>query len=106
VINHSDIAAASGNKVNAGAYYLGRPWREYARVVVQDTKISNVINSAGWATWNKGDNRTSSVYFGEFGNSGSGAGAKRVGFAKQLGQAVSMETVLGPTKWMDKKWVP
>jgi pectinesterase len=105
VINRSDIAAASGNSVSGGAYYLGRPWRAYARVVIQNTKISHVINAAGWTIWNKGDERTSNVYFAEFGNTGSGAGAKRVGFAKKLNQAVSMETVLGVSKWVDKNWM-
>ena len=106
VINRSDISVASGHSVKSGAYYLGRPWRAYARVVVQNTKLSNVINSAGWTTWNKGDERTSNVYFGEHANTGSGASSKRVGFAKNLRDAVSMESVLGSyQKWADKTWM-
>lgn len=31
VINNSTIGAASGQSVSNGAYYLGRPWEDYAR---------------------------------------------------------------------------
>jgi pectinesterase len=75
-------------------------------VVIQNTKLSSVVNGAGWSIWNNGDERTSNVYFGEHGNTGSGAGAKRVGFAKGLKESVSMDAVLGSwQKWVDRKWV-
>ena len=51
VFNSCNIAAASGNSVPNGAYYLGRPWGQYARVVFQKTSMSAVINSAGWSVW-------------------------------------------------------
>ncbi|KAK0629036.1 family 8 carbohydrate esterase [Bombardia bombarda] len=65
VFNGCTIAAASGNTVTKGAYYLGRPWAAYARVVVQKTSMTSVINSAGWRIWNTGDERTSNVVFGD-----------------------------------------
>jgi pectinesterase len=89
------VAAASGNSVTAGAYYLGRPWSEYARVVFQDTTMSDVINSAGWHIWNTGDERTSDVLFGEYGNSGDGASGTRASFATKLSAAVPIATILG-----------
>ncbi|KAM5354783.1 hypothetical protein ACJ41O_001429 [Fusarium nematophilum] len=94
VFNNCNIAAASGNSVSNGAYYLGRPWREYARVVFQRTSMTSVINSAGWRIWNTGDERTGNVLFGEYSNSGSGASGTRASFAKKLSSAVDIKTIL------------
>ncbi|KAI0133770.1 family 8 carbohydrate esterase [Xylariales sp. AK1849] len=95
VFNNCDIAAADGNSVTSGAYYLGRPWGAYARVVFQETTMSDVINAAGWVIWNTGDERTSDVLFGEYDNSGSGASGTRASFATKLSSAVSIATILG-----------
>ncbi|OHW99983.1 pectinesterase, partial [Colletotrichum incanum] len=95
VFNNCNIAAASGNTVSNGAYYLGRPWREFAQVVFQKTSMSGVINSAGWKIWNDGDPRTSSVLFGEYQNSGIGSQGTRASFSKKLGSAVSISSILG-----------
>ncbi|CAO2652922.1 Nn.00g023330.m01.CDS01 [Neocucurbitaria sp. VM-36] len=107
VINKSKIAAASGNTVKAGAYYLGRPWRNYARVVFQSTSMTNVINAAGWKIWNTGDERTDKVEFGEYGNSGDGSKGTRASFSKKLSAAVSISTVLGSdyTSWVDTTYL-
>ncbi|KAF4464051.1 pectinesterase precursor [Fusarium albosuccineum] len=94
VFNNCDVAAASGNSVSNGAYYLGRPWREFARVVFQKTSLSSVINSAGWKNWNTGDDRTSNVLFGEYSNTGSGASGNRASFSQKLSSAVSISTIL------------
>ncbi|KAK4232526.1 putative pectinesterase [Podospora fimiseda] len=95
VFNRCTVAAASGNNVANGAYYLGRPWREYARVVFQNSQLSSVINSAGWKIWNNGDPRTSNVYFGEYGNSGAGASGTRASFATKMSRPVTIDAVLG-----------
>ncbi|KPM35298.1 hypothetical protein AK830_g11284 [Neonectria ditissima] len=95
VFNDCDIAAADGQSVTAGAYYLGRPWREFASVVFQSTSMSNVINSAGWSVWNSGDPRTGSVLFGEFANTGAGASGTRASFATKLSSAVAISDILG-----------
>ncbi|OAL03475.1 pectin lyase-like protein [Phaeosphaeriaceae sp. SRC1lsM3a] len=107
VINKSKVSAASGNNVPAGAYYLGRPWRNYARVVFQSTSMTNVINGAGWKNWNSGDDRTDKVEFGEFGNSGDGSKGSRAGFSKKLGSAISITTVLGSDykNWVDASYL-
>lgn len=77
------------------AYYLGRPWAQYARVVFQRSSLSSVINPGGWRIWNTGDERTGNVLFGEFGNTGAGAVGTRADFATELASAVKMEMVLG-----------
>lgn len=95
VFNNCDIAAASGNTVTAGAFYLGRPWGAYARVVFQKTSMSAVINSAGWHVWSTSDERTDDVTFAEYDNTGTGASGTRASFASTLSSAVSISTVLG-----------
>jgi pectinesterase len=94
VLDHCSIAAKSGVTVPKGAYYLGRPWGDYARVAVQDTTMSNVINAQGWHIWNTGDENTDHVTFGEFGNTGDGAAGTRK-FETKLSKAVAITDVLG-----------
>ncbi|KAK2052433.1 pectinesterase [Colletotrichum caudatum] len=95
VFNSCTIAAAAGNTVPAGAYFLGRPWAQFAQVVFQRTSMSDAINSAGWTTWNTGDERTGNVLFGEYQNTGAGSQGTRAAFAKQLGSAVPISDILG-----------
>lgn len=109
VINKSRVGAAPGNSVKDGAYYLGRPWRNYARVVFQQTEMSKVINGAGWSVWNEGDERTDKVYFAESGNTGAGASGSRAPFSKKIASPVKIETVLGAgyasAKYVDAKYL-
>ncbi|TQN65504.1 Pectinesterase [Colletotrichum shisoi] len=95
VFNGCTVAAADGNKVTDGAFYLGRPWREYAQVTFQSTSMTGVINSAGWKVWNDDDPRTSNVLFGEYKNTGIGSQGTRASFAKKLDSAVSISSILG-----------
>ncbi|CAI6337611.1 unnamed protein product [Periconia digitata] len=103
VINKSTVTGNSG----AGTYYLGRPWRNYSRVVFQNTALSNVINGAGWSTWQSADPRTDKVTYGEFGNTGDGARGTRANFSKKLSSAVSIETILGSSyrDWVDTSYL-
>ncbi|KAF2267358.1 pectin lyase-like protein [Lojkania enalia] len=107
VINKGTIAAASGNSVKPQAYYLGRPWRSYARVVFQSTNMTNVVNSAGWSVWGTSDTRTDNVYFGEYSNAGAGASGTRASFAKQLASPVSISSTLGSSYvgWVDTSYL-
>ncbi|KAK4099226.1 carbohydrate esterase family 8 protein [Parathielavia hyrcaniae] len=95
VIHKSTVSARAGDAVAAGTYYLGRPWRSFSRVVFQHTKMSDVVNPAGWAIWNSGDERTGNVTYGEFKNSGKGARGTRADFSTKLGSAVSISEILG-----------
>ncbi|KAL2165022.1 hypothetical protein VTH06DRAFT_318 [Thermothelomyces fergusii] len=108
VIHNSAVSARAGDAVPAGAYYLGRPWRNYARVVFQRTRLSEVINPAGWSIWNAGDERTDRVEFAEYANTGAGATAwSRAPFSRQLSAPVSIETVLGSdyATWVDTSYL-
>ncbi|KAJ2896241.1 hypothetical protein MKZ38_005735 [Zalerion maritima] len=95
VFNNCDVEAADGASVSSGAYYLGRPWREYARVVFQNSALSSVISGEGWSVWNEGDERTDGVVFGEHANSGNGASGTRASFATSLSAAVDVTEILG-----------
>ncbi|KAI0966921.1 family 8 carbohydrate esterase [Xylaria arbuscula] len=94
LFNNCNVAAASGESVSSGEFYLGRPWRTYARVVFQNTELSDVINSAGWTIWDD-TTVTSDVYYAEYGNSGDGASGDRVSWETTLSSAVTEATVLG-----------
>ncbi|KFA63859.1 hypothetical protein S40285_04479 [Stachybotrys chlorohalonatus IBT 40285] len=106
--DHSTISAAEGEDVVPGTYYLGRPWRAYARVVFQNTDMTDVINPAGWRIWNTGDPRTDFVLYGEYENTGAGAEGDRADFATQLSAPVEMDEVLGSgyenEAWFDAQY--
>jgi pectinesterase len=101
VINKSKVDSAGAfkrgvkGKVADGAYYLGRPWRNFARVVFQRTDLGSVVNAAGWAIWNVGDERTDRVVYGEYRNKGPGAKGERAEFSRELEEEEVVETVLG-----------
>ncbi|KAL7285103.1 hypothetical protein ACG7TL_000195 [Trametes sanguinea] len=70
-----------------GKAFLGRPWRDFARVVFQKSTL--------------GSNVTDHVTFAEFGNTGPGATGPRASFSTQLSAPVSILTVLNSTSWID-----
>ncbi|ETL44073.1 hypothetical protein L916_05550, partial [Phytophthora nicotianae] len=89
--------------------FLGRPWRPYARVVFQNSDLSDVINPEGWQKWN-GDNNTANVYFKEYKNRGAGAATnKRVAFSGTLQNPVTITEILGSdfnsAWWVDKSFM-
>ncbi|KAF3226025.1 hypothetical protein TWF106_001241 [Orbilia oligospora] len=105
LIDKSSIAAASGY-TGVGRSYLGRPWRNYARVVVQRTVLSNVISGAGWSQWSSSSPNTDHVSFQEYGNTGDGASGARVSFSSKLSGAVNPKSILdGDTSWVDLGYV-
>ncbi|KAJ0075865.1 hypothetical protein Patl1_33860 [Pistacia atlantica] len=80
VIQKSRIGATSDLLPVQSSFptYLGRPWKEYSRTVIMQSAISDVIQPAGWHEWS-GNFALSTLYYGEYQNSGAGAGtAKRV----------------------------
>lgn len=94
MFNNCDVAAAANATVADGAYFLGRPWREYARVTFQRTAMSAVIRPAGWSVWSADDNHTAHVQFGEFDNRGDGAVGPRASFATMLSAPVLISDIM------------
>jgi len=105
VINNSNIDAKSGTSIETGSIYLGRPWAQYARVTVQNSVLSNIINSAGWEEWQSSDQRTANVQFQEYGNTGAGASGVRANFSSKATSAVTVATILGSTSWVDTSYL-
>lgn len=106
VITDSTVTTASGADVSEGDVYLGRPWREYARVVYQRTVLPDIINSAGWRVWNTDDTRTDGVTFEEYDNSGDGSSGDR-DFETTLSAALEIGDVLGSdyADWVDADYI-
>ncbi|KAH7344680.1 putative pectinesterase precursor [Rhizoctonia solani] len=89
----------------SGQQYLGRPWRNYARVIVQNSNIGNHVVAAGWSKWSGTSPNTDHVLFGEFNNKGTGAWRKGRVIGTQLSAGVSISTVLGSTSWVDSAYL-
>ncbi|KAK4764034.1 hypothetical protein SAY87_013472 [Trapa incisa] len=75
VIQKCRIGATSDLQAVKSSFptYLGRPWKEYSRTVIMQSSISDVIHPAGWYEWN-GNFALNTLYYGEYLNSGAGAG--------------------------------
>ncbi|KAL5542864.1 hypothetical protein UlMin_010574 [Ulmus minor] len=70
----SDLAPVKSNFET----FLGRPWKQYSRVVIMESFIDDSISPLGWSPWNGG---LKSLFYGEFKNAGPGAStARRVGW--------------------------
>ena len=73
------LAPDSVNKV-----YLGRPWRDFARVVFMFCEIGAHIRPEGWSGWGNRDD-CKLAYYAEYKNFGPGASTvNRIGWSYQL----------------------
>lgn len=77
-IQHSRVRAAPDFEAVKGRFksYLGRPWKKYSRTVFLKTDIDGLIDPRGWREWS-GSYALSTLYYGEFMNTGAGAGTSR-----------------------------
>ncbi|KAK9755083.1 hypothetical protein RND81_01G001400 [Saponaria officinalis] len=72
------------NKPSKHKNYLGRPWKMYSRTVYINCTLESLITPEGWLPWS-GDFALSTLYYGEFGNSGPGANvSSRVPWSRQI----------------------
>ncbi|MFD3000685.1 pectinesterase family protein [Pontibacter toksunensis] len=83
----------------ANSYYLGRPWRPYAKTVFINTHMGNHIKPEGWHNWNKPD-AEKTTFYAEYNSRGPGAApAKRVKWAhiltKEQAGAYTLEKIFG-----------
>ncbi|MGF1923848.1 MAG: pectinesterase family protein [Bacteroidia bacterium] len=68
-------------------FYLGRPWRPFAKTVFLNCDMGKMIKAEGWNNWGKEANEKTAFY-AEYGSTGPGANAKaRVAWSHQLNQA-------------------
>lgn len=67
-----------------GSFYLGRPWRPYAKTVFIRCEMGDLIHPSGWNNWGKESNEKT-VYYAEYKNTGPGfKPGKRVNWSHQL----------------------
>ncbi|XP_058108748.1 pectinesterase-like [Magnolia sinica] len=52
--------------------YLGRPWKEYSRTIIMESKIGDLIHPDGWLAWD-GDFALKTLYYAEYNNKGPGS---------------------------------
>lgn len=71
ILATSDLEASKGSIQS----YLGRPWKMYSRVVYMLSSIGGHVDPRGWLEWN-GDFALDTLYYGEYMNSGPGAGVE------------------------------
>ena len=72
-----------GNAPNQ-SFYLGRPWRPYARVAYLNCELGTQIIPGGWDFWRNEANK-STAYYAEYNNKGAGfKPAERVLWSHQL----------------------
>jgi len=79
-IQKCKVAAASDLAAVQSSFrtYLGRPWKQYSRTVYLQSELDSVVDPAGWLEWD-GTFALDTLYYGEYQNTGAGAGtSKRV----------------------------
>lgn len=86
------------------SFYLGRPWRPFAKSVFLNCELGKMIKADGWNNWNKPEAEVES-FFAEYKNTGPGASpATRVKWSHQLtdeqATAYTPENILGD--WVKK----
>ncbi|KAK0891512.1 hypothetical protein LTS16_025560 [Friedmanniomyces endolithicus] len=88
--------------------YLGRPYSQYALVVIKNSYIDKVIIPAGWKIWAATDPRTGAITFAEFNNTGPSNWENNVAARTGFGYATlltsdtySLASVMDSTSWID-----
>ncbi|VAI50523.1 unnamed protein product [Triticum turgidum subsp. durum] len=74
---HDDLLRAQVNQTDkavATQTFLGRPWKAYSRVVFMQSYIGTVVRPEGWLAWDDNQSTLGTLYYGEYMNTGPGAG--------------------------------
>lgn len=76
------------------SFYLGRPWRPYAKTVFIKSDLGGMIKPEGWDHWGKESNKQT-AYYAEYKNKGKGYQSdKRVEWSHQLSDEEAKEYTL------------
>ncbi|KAI8932077.1 hypothetical protein NX059_010964 [Plenodomus lindquistii] len=88
--------------------YLGRPYSQYALVVVKNSYIDKTINPVGWKIWSATDPRTAAITFAEYNNVGPSNWENNVASRQTFGYATlltsdsyPLSSVMDSTEWID-----
>lgn len=87
------------------SFYLGRPWRDYAKTVFINTQMPAIIRPEGWHNWSK-PHAEKTVFYAEFGSKGPGASKNRVAWAKTLSEEEAEEFTVPGVLAGEDKWEP
>jgi pectinesterase len=90
VFNQADVRGTSG----PNSTYLGRPWRQWSRVIFQRSYLGDVVRPEGWSRWDAVQPLDNVVYE-EYKNYGPGAAGPRANFSSQLSKPIKAEDVFG-----------
>ncbi|KAJ4401385.1 hypothetical protein N0V91_007934 [Didymella pomorum] len=99
VFNQARIRGTSG----ANSTYLGRPWRQWSRVIFQRSDIGDVMRPEGWSRWDAVQ-PVDNVVYQEYKNYGPGAIGPRANFSSQLSKPIAIEDVFG-RNFKQETWV-
>ena len=76
----------TGEDVPDASFYLGRPWREFARTVLLECAVGPHIRPEGWDDWGKANFAQTGLY-AEYGCDGPGSETtRRAAFSRRLTQ--------------------
>ncbi|KAF4547800.1 Pectinesterase-like protein 2 [Elsinoe fawcettii] len=105
VFNKAKINGSSG----PNSTVLGRPWRQYSRVVFQRSHISDVVKPEGWSPWDAVQS-LANVFYKEYKNYGPGAATgARANFSSQLTVPIKIGDILGQgfekEVWVDRTYL-
>ncbi|KKK24237.1 hypothetical protein AOCH_001400 [Aspergillus ochraceoroseus] len=106
VIHRSNVSGIN-DSIPAGGNSLGRPWGSFARVVFQETYLSDVIVAAGWKEWSTSAPNPENVTFAEYKNYGPGSileEGPRASFGEQLEAPIAIQSILGEN-FEDEWWI-
>jgi pectin methylesterase-like acyl-CoA thioesterase len=102
------FTSAPGATDLTNSVYLGRPYSQYALVVVKNSYLDKTIIPAAWKIWSATDPRTGGITFAEFNNSGpsnwenNAAARQSFGYATLLtSDTYSLSSVMDSTEWID-----
>ncbi|KAF8989553.1 carbohydrate esterase family 8 protein [Cyathus striatus] len=98
VIDHSKVVSASSTSLT-GKVFLGRPWREYARVIFQYTDLPDIINAAGYTSL---ATLGANAKYSEYQNTGAGASTSKRVHLTSISASITKKQVLG-SNW--KSWI-
>lgn len=101
-------AASSASDDLTESVYLGRPYSQYALVVVKFSKLTHIISPSGWTNWSSKDPRTDHVTFAEYKNTGPGSWENNQKAREDFGHAelldkdsYTLSSVMDSTDWID-----
>lgn len=101
-------AAADATVSLTNTVFLGRPYSEYALVVVKNSYIDSVVSPSGWKVWSTTDPRTDFITFAEYNNSGPSNWENNVAARLAFGNATlltsdtyPLASVMDSTSWID-----